>query len=208
MSEDHGEMRSDQRRYSIADSAVMVSEASRPRWPSQTFRKTVPAYAGMAKWSDMALLAFFSLAICLPLLGLVLRLDAGYSLEENRVLSTRPELTPDRSKLAEFPAKFEAYFNDQFGFRKRLIYWLNFTKVAALGVSPNPKVIFGRNGWMFYGDTDIPYFRALTPLSPAQLLAWQERLEEESKSCQRPAAFPYPGRVVRALKSATIYPEN
>ena len=81
------------------------------RRPSQIFRRMASARAETAKWSDIALVICFSLAICLPLLGLVLHLDAAFSLNENRVLSTRPELPADRLKLAEFPAKFEAYFS-------------------------------------------------------------------------------------------------
>jgi hypothetical protein len=46
-------------------------------------------------------------------------------------------------------SRFEAYFNDQFGLRRRLIHWLNVLKVAGLGVSPSAKVILGKHHWLF-----------------------------------------------------------
>ena len=66
----------------------------------------------------------FLLLISLPLAGLIFGFDRSFVLEENRILATRPELEPTRKAMAAFPAKFETFFNDQFGFRKRLIYWL------------------------------------------------------------------------------------
>ncbi len=92
-----------------------------------------------------------------------------------------PSFRPNAKALAAYPAKFEAYFNDQFGFRKRLISWLNFVKVAGLDVSPSPLVIFGRDRWLFYGDLDIPYFRGVNPLTPAQLSDWQKCLEARQR---------------------------
>jgi alginate O-acetyltransferase complex protein AlgJ len=189
-----------------ADSS-RVESAGRPRRvrrPSQVFRKAAGEPDRPAKVRDCALIACFLIAIPLPLVGRVLSLDSGFVLDENRTLSSRPELKRNVKDLAEYPAKFEAYFNDQFGFRKRLIHWLNFTKVAALGVSPSPKVIFGRNGWLFYGDVDIPYYRAVTPLSPAQLAAWLKRLEERQEWLAD-RGIPY--LIVFTPLKGTIYPE-
>ena len=60
-------------------------------------------------------------------------------LEENRNLAARPELKLDRaSARGVIRAGFEAYFNDHFGFRKRLIYWLAIAKVRGLGVTSTP----------------------------------------------------------------------
>ena len=67
------------------------------------------------------------------------------------------EVVSPTDAAEDLQAKVEEYFNDHFGFRKRLIYGLSLAKVAVLGVSPSPKVIFGRNHWLYYGDVDIPY---------------------------------------------------
>ena len=144
------------------------------------------------------------ISISLPLLGLLFSLDRAFVIQENRKLALRPELKADKKALAEFPARFEAYFNDQFGFRQRLIYWLNVTKVTALGVSPHPKVIFGSNRWLYYGDQDIPYYRAAHPLTQKQLDGWQKRLEER-QSWLADRGIPY--LVVFAPLKNTVYPE-
>ena len=143
-------------------------------------------------------------AISLPLLGLLFSLDRGFVLDEKRELTPRPRLKAHMKVLAAFPPRFEAYFNDQFGFRKRLIYWLNVTKVVALGVSPHPKVIFGSDGWLYYGDKDIPYYRAAVPMTRAQLEAWQKRFEQR-QSWLADRGIPYLV-VITPLKSS-IYPE-
>ena len=183
--------------------AVSAGPARRVRRPSQVFRKAAGEPDRPAKVRDCALIACFLIAIPLPLLGRVLSLDSGFVLDENRTLSSRPELKRNVKDLAEYPAKFEAYFNDQFGFRKRLIHWLNFTKVAAFGVSPSPKVIFGRNGWLFYGDVDIPYYRAV--IAVARAARRMAKALEERQEWLADRGIPY--LVVFTPLKGTIYPE-
>ncbi len=178
--------------------------SKRARRPSQIFRRQVARPVRTANLADVILIGGFVIAISLPLLGLLFSLDRGFVLEENRTLATRPELKPDKKELAELPARLEAYFNDRFGFRKRLIYWLSVTKVAALCVSPHPKVIFGYNRWLFYAEEDIPYFRAVRPLTEAQLDGWQKRLEER-QAWLADRGIPY--LVVFAPLKSTVYPE-
>ena len=174
------------------------------RRPSRIFRIRVAEPARRTRWPDVALIICFLLGISLPLVGLLRSLDANFALEENRTLASRPELNWNARQLAQFPASFEAFFNDHFGFRKRLIYWLNVAKVAAFHVSPSPKVVLGQNGWLFYGDADIPYFRAVKPLTPAQLLRWQKRLEER-QAWLADRGIPY--LLVFAPLKSTVYPQ-
>ena len=125
-------------------------------------------------------------------------------LVENRALASRPELKLDRAVLAGFPARFEAYFNDQFGFRKRLIHWLNIIKVAGLGVSPSSKVVLGRNGWLFHGDLYLDYYRAISLSRRAKLAMWQQLLESRRDWL---AARGIPYLVVFVPTKSTMYPE-
>jgi alginate O-acetyltransferase complex protein AlgJ len=175
-----------------------------PRRASQIFRKVTTDPQPSARARDVALIACFLFSVSLPLVGLVLSLDSGFAIDENRTRASRPRLTPDRKGLAEYPARLEAYFNDQFGFRARLIQWLNVAKVVALGVSPTPKVILGRDRWLFYGDLDIPYYRAVKPLTLVQLRAWQNRLEERQSWLAR-RGIRY--LIVFAPLKSTVYPE-
>ena len=189
----------------LADQVQSESLRSKlARRPSQILRKRVAQPARRSKLADIILIAGFLIAISLPLVGLLFSLDRAFVLQENRTLAPPPELRADKKALAELPARLEAYFNDQFGFRQRLIFWLNVTKVAALHVSPHPKVIFGSNRWLFYGDNDVPYYRAVEPLTPSQLEAWQERLEER-QSWLADRGIPY--LVVFTPLKGTVYPE-
>ncbi len=189
----------------VADRAQSESLRSKnARRPSQIFRTQVTRPARTAKLADFVLIGCFLIGINLPLLGLLFSLDRGFVLEENRTQASWPRFKANRKDLAEFPARSEAYFNDHFGFRKRLIYWLNVTKVAALGVSPSSKVILGNNRWLFYGDEDIPYFRGVQPLTPAELDGWQKRLEER-QAWLADRGIPY--LLVFTPVKSTVYPE-
>ena len=189
---------------STSTSAPQLRKTDRLRRPSEIFRKLHGEPERPRGWGDAALVAVFLISISLPLAGMILRLDSGFVLEENRVLAARPELKLDRPSLAQFPAKFEAYFNDQLGFRKRLINWQNILKVAVLGVSPSPNVILGRNQWLYWGDLDIQYYRVLRPFRPEHLVGWQRLLESRRDWLA--------GRGIRYLvvippNKSTIYPE-
>ncbi|MGP0064189.1 MAG: alginate O-acetyltransferase AlgX-related protein [Isosphaeraceae bacterium] len=174
------------------------------RRPSEIYRKVEVEPMAPPKWKDIALIVVFLGSIALPMLGLVFRLDMGVTLEENRVMAPRPELKLDRQALAEFPGKFETYFNEQFGFRQRLIHWLNLAKVAILRVSPSSKVILGKNGWLFYGEIDVPYYRALEPLTTEQLEDWR-RVFESRRDWLAARGIPY--LLAIAPHKGTIYPE-
>src|SRR5262245_58864220 len=72
------------------------------------------------KWADVLLIAFFAAAIGLPLLRWLTMADTDGS-DENRLLAPLPQLQRKAAILKQFPAQFEAYFNDHFGFRPLLI---------------------------------------------------------------------------------------
>ena len=178
--------------------------SARIQRPSEIFRKRCVETSYGSRVRDWALIALFLSAITMPMLGLVLRLDSALTLDENRVLASFPDVKGRRAWVDEFPAKFESYFNDRFGFRQRLIQWLNYVKVAGLRVSPSSRVILGANGWLFYGDVDLPYYRALEPLTAAQLEKWQHVFENRRDWL---AARGIPYLVVFAPNKSTIYPE-
>jgi hypothetical protein len=148
--------------------------------PARVYRKVkeTDRPRSNSKATDLAIIAIFLVMITLPAAGLYFGLDRAYFLQENRPLATRPELTLDRTGLSEFRAKFEAYFSDQFGFRKRLIHWLAIVKVKGLGVTASPAVILGKCGWLYLAsDCALESFRATRPYSRNQLEGYQHILE-------------------------------
>src|SRR5262249_20589166 len=107
------------------NSAVRQEATSRRRL-SQTYRKGDQSARDSSPSTipNIALIGVFLALIVLPPLGLIFGLDRSFVIEENRPLAARPHLTLDRSGVSEFRGQIEAYFNDHFGFRQRLIHWL------------------------------------------------------------------------------------
>ena len=99
--------------------------------------------------ADASIIVLFALGIGLPMAGSVLGRKATVAWGEKRALAPKPALPRDRAALATFPARFEAYFADRFGFRGTLLRWNSVAKAGWLGVSPTPKVVIGRDGWLF-----------------------------------------------------------
>jgi alginate O-acetyltransferase complex protein AlgJ len=182
-------------------------ETGARRRPSQVFRKVVEpsALTPGSRTADQALIGLFLIMIALPLLGLVFGLDASFVLDENRTLADRPEFKMDRVALKGFPRKIENYFNDQFGFRKRLIYWLAIAKVKGLGVTSSPSVSVGSNGWLFLaGDLALQSYRSIRPFTQVQLEGYQ-RVFESRRDWLAARGIPY--LVVILPHKDTIYPE-
>src|SRR5438309_1005937 len=112
----------------LSDARALQRLSQRRRRPSQIFHKVTEGTAPLPRWANIALIAVFISSIVLPLGGMLLNLDSSFVLQENRILTSRPRITLERKALAELPTKFESYFNDQFGFRQRLIHWLSISK--------------------------------------------------------------------------------
>jgi alginate O-acetyltransferase complex protein AlgJ len=175
------------------------------RLVSEIYRKPTDELTRTIRWQDRTLIVVFLISIALPLTAMICRVDSTFELEENRTLASRPQLALSLQSLGEFPAKFEAYFSDQFGFRRRLIHWQNFIKVAALGVSPSAKVVLGRDDWLYFSDIELDYYRAIKPFRPEVLEQWRRQLESRRDWL---AARSIPYLVVIAPNKSTIYPER
>jgi alginate O-acetyltransferase complex protein AlgJ len=185
--------------------STLVRVQGMPLRPSEIYRKPADEPARTNRWQDRALIVVFLISIALPLTAMICRVDSTFVLEENRTLASRPQLALSLQSLGEFPAKFEAYFNDQFGFRRRLIHWQNFIKVAALGVSPSAKVVLGRDDWLYCRDLELDCYRAIKPFRPKVLEQWRRQLESRRDWL---AARSIPYLVVIAPNKSTIYPEH
>jgi alginate O-acetyltransferase complex protein AlgJ len=177
------------------------------RRPSAVFRKAAgsPRASNGSRSGNIVIIAVFVVSISLPLAGLVLGLDRAFVLEENRNLAARPELKLDGAALGSLAGRFEAYFNDHFGFRKRLIYWLAVAKVQGLGVTSTPGVTLGSNGWLYLAsDAAVLSYRAARPFTPAQLEAYR-RILEARRDWLAARGIPY--LMVILPNKDTIYPE-
>jgi len=134
----------------------------------------------LTRWTNASLIVLFLAMLWLPTLDTVFHLDHSTFPRENRVLARFPEFKPGLEGLKEFIAGLNAYFNDHFGWRNRLIH---LHRRLELGLfpeknEPSPGVIVGRNGWFFFKENGtIEHYEGLKQFSPQDLLDWQALLE-------------------------------
>lgn len=124
---------------------------------------------------------------------------------EKRVPAPPPPVEWTWTALAEFPAKFEAYFNDHFGHRNSLIRRLNQLQVWWLRTSCAAHVILGRHGWLFYTVDPVGNdYRTVRPYTEEELDHWRRLLEHRRDWLAR-RGIEYV--LVIAPDKQTIYPE-
>ncbi len=155
--------------------------------------------------ADLGIVVLFLSLISLPQLrNLMCSVQEPENLEK-RVPAPFPPFRLSRTVLIEFPAKFEAYFNDHFGHRNSLIRRLNQLKVWWLHTSCAAHVVLGRDGWLFYTVDPVGNdYRTVRPYTEAELEHWRRLLEHRRDWLAR-HGIDY--LLVIAPDKQTIYPE-
>jgi alginate O-acetyltransferase complex protein AlgJ len=153
------------------------------------------------------LFAAFLLLISIPLLDMAFKVSRPVFFRENRKPAPLPRFELQRP-LAFFK-QYEAYFNDHFGMRTQLLRAHSRLVFRVLRTSPSPKVIVGRQGWLYLAyegdfDNEVDYYRNVRPFTPGELEAFKNILEERRDWLAR--------RGIRYLfmvapNKSTIYPE-
>jgi hypothetical protein len=125
-----------------------------------------------------AVIASFLGLLWLPTLDSFFHWDKAPTPDENRLPAKFPAFNQRLDGIRDFVAGLESYYNDHFGFRKRLIRWNNHWKHELFRESPLPAVLTGREGWLYYsGDGMIENHLGLAPFQPNELREWQSLLE-------------------------------
>jgi len=133
-------------------------------------------------FSGSLLIVAFISGIWMPLAQNLVDIDMGSTLIENRKLAAFPDAPDSLASFDSYPQKFEAYFNDHFGFRNTLVFLNNLAQVKLFGNSSNARVIIGKEGWLYLKDKHvIDYYRCIKPLTQPQLKVWEEVLEDRRK---------------------------
>lgn len=133
-------------------------------------------------WADGLLILVFAVLIWLPTADSFTGIDITRASDENRLPAPKPRFTRlDFPGLQKYVADSEVYFNDHFGFRKRLLRWFQQWK-SRLFRDPDPgmkRVITGQNGWLFFAEQKmIEHYLGTAKFTPEQLRAWQILLEK------------------------------
>jgi hypothetical protein len=129
-----------------------------------------------ATWQILTIVTFLGL-LWLPALDHFFKLDHARTPVENRRPAEWPKF-PGLLQSRQFISQVEDYFNDHFGFRKRLIRWNNHWKVQLFHDRSGKDVLIGRDGWLFYtGSRMIEHWTREVTFSEQDLENWRRLLE-------------------------------
>lgn len=107
----------------------------------------------MTKAAKIIFIVIVCLLLVIPVV--TFRGSETYSSRENRNYTALPKLTKeDGSFNTNFPTYFDRYYSDHLGFRNNMISIYSNIMVNGFGLSSNDKIVFGKNGWMFYTAND------------------------------------------------------
>jgi alginate O-acetyltransferase complex protein AlgJ len=129
----------------------------------------VPENPRLVLLSRCCHIGLFLALLLLPLADQLFGIAPKVALEENRNFAKLPPLPRNWRTLASFPAVFEAYYKDNFGFRRLLIQAHTIFKTKALGQSPNRKVLIGRHDWLYFTGEDESLLKYGPPLTDVEL---------------------------------------
>ena len=123
------------------------------------------------------------------------------------MMAAKPTLARvDVSGVRDYLAATDTYFNDHFGFRKRLIRWCQQWKQRLFHNKSLNLVITGQNGWFYIAERQmIDHYLGLEKFTPQQLQSWQ-RLLEKRRDWLAARGIKY--LFVVPPDKHSIYPEN
>jgi alginate O-acetyltransferase complex protein AlgJ len=137
------------------------------------------------KFKDLApkfpVCVVFFVVLFLPLLNGVFHFVPGQALPEEREKVIEGNLKSD--SVSRYTRQYGRNFENNFFLRGELIRFHNILKYRLFGISGVPKVIAGRNGWLFQArENEKPgtagYFPSVRPFTTGELERWRLALEE------------------------------
>ena len=134
----------------------------------------------ISRFETVLLAAMFVTVICLPLCKQMIFGEPKTEMIEGRRLNLFPEVSWKHfSTIKEFPAEFERYYNDHFGFRAALLHLGSYIGVKYANVPISPDVLIGKAGWLFLRtESDNPGDSSFTDL---ELEQWKRTLERRQE---------------------------
>lgn len=106
------------------------------------------------KSQNLFLIIIFALVITIPTLDSIFNFSPVKDLFEKRRPVEKPLPPESLADLKTYPRKFEAFFNDNYGFRKTLIYWYNRITDKIFDESPIARVSIGKDDWLYFDNND------------------------------------------------------
>ena len=160
------------------------------------------------QWFATVVVALFVAAIGVGLAGLFRAPREAPTQFENRrteALAAMPRTWPE---LRDYPVRFERFFDDRFGMRGPLVRLDHWARAIVFGVSPVPKVLIGKSGWLYFRGEDAKaldrWYRGNEAISDALIGAIRaELLQRQAFLASRGIPF----LVVVVPEKYSIYPE-
>lgn len=159
-------------------------------------------------WLDGWLMVVFAALLWMPAVDYFGHFDRTPAPDENRLPAPPPRLAHwDLPGAQAWFVGAEAYFNDHFGFRHRLIRWNHQWKDRLYHDGQRAdQVVTGRNGWLYFTDGRmLEHYLCLEQLTLAQLQSWQ-RLLEKRRDWLAARGIKY--LFVIPADKQSVYPEN
>lgn len=156
--------------------------------------------------TDVALMFAFFALLWLPTADRFLHLDHAPIMNENRKLAEFPKFQPTLEGTGWFLSGLEAFFNDNFGFRRQLVRserWLRWTFFQDThGVT----VLKGKGDWLYFSDgRTVDDITGAKPFTEAELASWRTLLTGR-RDWLRARGIRY--LFVIAPDKQSIYPEH
>jgi alginate O-acetyltransferase complex protein AlgJ len=135
---------------------------------------------------QLGLVVLFLAFLAAPLVTTVIEVAQGSTPSPGDVCSAPPPLGAGPAELRKFPGALKWYFSKGcFGLKASLVRLHGHAMVRVLGTSSTPKVLLGRDGWLFAGfDRVLDSRRGSSPLTPEQLRDWLGTLERRQAALE------------------------
>ncbi|MEE9390920.1 MAG: hypothetical protein V3W41_00265 [Planctomycetota bacterium] len=145
----------------------------------------------------------FILMINLPNLAMILDLDPTPLFGK---LAKQPPWPRTVGDIVHFPGRFRLYYTKNFGFRGSIVRLHGLIKQDIFGCSPSPRVLIGKDGWLFLRTEKAPESsRGLEPFDKGEVDQWLNMIDRRLRFCQ---SLDIAYRFVVVPNKQTIYPEH
>jgi alginate O-acetyltransferase complex protein AlgJ len=160
----------------------------------------------MQKLFNILLSSIFFLMVSAPFITHCFHDNESFLMSEKRKLAERPNIPSSWHEGRKFPQRFEAYLNDQFGLRAKLLDTYSRLRWN-LGMNVNSKVLRGKDGWLFLGQENkiIEQYLGINRFENGELLDWVEAMQARKNWL---AERKIPFIIVVSPNKHSIYPEK
>ena len=163
------------------------------------------AAASPRRLVDTLYVAILALVLLVPATGTFWHRDAASVNIEEKWQNVVESFGWDTKRFQKFRGLSEAFFNEHFGFRQWIVEANARATVALFGESPNPKIVIGKNGWLFYARPGyMDDYRGIHPFNQDEVDKWVAALEARHYYL---ASKGIPYLFVIAANKHLVYPE-